>query len=276
MAWYTEKTLGRMQRVNIIGLVTVAITAVLSVGAVSAWKTGQRLGYLPAGGNKETSWLTLSGERVTSSQLAAAAKEQEQSLAKAGDALKKAPFTALYLADLPPETPNSEVLSKEKIEKFAEAHLGETLPALPETAVLGTVSNDPESIKRYFATVFPQPEGKLHLIGGADITAVLQAQKEGGSELRQQITRKAEQNMVELTKMAVPSALLALHTQYAQAATALLDSLRLLATAQQDPVAGLIAQKQLERLGPILDDLNHQLQAARAVDYPLASPAPTL
>lgn len=264
-----------MQRINVIGLVTVAITVVVSVGAVSAWKTGQRLGYLPAGGNKETNWLTLSGERVTSSQLAAAAEEQKQALAKAEDALKKAPFTALYLADLPPETPNSEVLNKEKIEKFAEAHLGEVLPALPEKAVLGTVSNDPESIQRYFATALPQPEGKLQPVGGADITAVLLARQEGGAQLLPEITKKVENNLSELQKTPVPSALLALHSQYTQATTALLDSLRLLATTATDPVAGLIARKQLDRLGSILDDLNQQLQAARAVDYSLALPAPT-
>lgn len=268
-----------MQRINVIGLVAVVVTAVVSVGAVSVWKGGSP--FVPLRGTTGDraaagpAWLTLDDSKVNSSELTAAATQQKKELAEAVDMQKKAPFTALYLADLPPETPNSEVLNKEKIEQFAEAHLGDAWPALPEKAVLGTVSNDPESIKHYFATVLPQPEGKLQPIGGADITAVLQAKQEGGAQLLTDLTQKIKNNLEELQKAPVPSALLALHTQYMQATTGLLASLRLLATAATDPVAGLIAQKQLQRQAAVIDDLNHQLRAAQMVDYSLTSPTPT-
>lgn len=262
-----------MRSVNIIGLLVVVVTAVVSVGAVSAWKA-----WRPAEKNQaasEASWFTLAGERVTGSQLAAVAQEQQKNLASTEDQLKKAPFTALYLADLPPEMPNSEVLNKEKIEKFAEAHLGEALPALPERAVLGTVSNDQESIKRYFATVLPIPDGSLQPVGGADITAVLQAKQEGGAESLSDFTQKVQNNLEKLQKVPVPSALLDLHTKYMQATTGLLNSLHLLATIAADPVAGLIAQKQLQRQAVLIDDLNHQLRAAQLIDYSLNVPTPT-
>lgn len=258
-----------MQRVNVIGLLAVIITAVVSVGAFIAWKM-----VWPAWADtaaQETSWFTLSDARVTGSQLYDVAQEQQKSVTNTENMLKKAPFTALYLADLPPETPNSEVLNKEKIEQFAEAHLGEALPALPEKAVLGTVSNDPESIKRYFAVVLPIPDGTLQPVGGADVSAVLRARQEGGAQLLPEVTKKVENNLGELQKTAVPSALLVLHTQYIQATTALLDGLRLLVTAQSDPVAGLIAQKQLERSGVIIQELNHRLHLASQADYAAAN-----
>lgn len=263
-----------MRSVNIIGLLVVVVTAVVSVGAVSAWKALRPVEKNQAA--SEARWFTLAGEEVTGSQLAAEAQqEQQKNLASTEDQLKKAPFTALYLADLPPETPNTEVLNKAKIEQFAEAHLGEALPALPQRAVLGTVSNDQESIKHYFATVLPIPDGTLQPISGADITAVLQAKQEGGAQLLSDFTQKVQNNLEKLQKVPVPSALLDLHTKYTQATTGLLNSLHLLATTATDPVAGLIAQKQLQRQAVLIDDLNHQLRAAQLIDYSLIVPTPT-
>lgn len=172
-------------------------------------------------------------------------------------------YTGRYLASLPPNLSQDEILNKARVEAFVNENKGELLPAVDVATVKTTSDSGKEAIAAYLDSISSAHNSALTAVTSTDIEAAFRAyhaDPQGSKEL-QTIYDKLRKNVSTLQAIPVPEEAKELHVRLLAASMALTNNVELLLGETKDFVGGLIGAKNIEELGPVFAQLGEDITA---------------
>lgn len=172
-------------------------------------------------------------------------------------------YTGKYLASLPPDLSQDEILNKARVEAFINENKGELLPAVDVAAVKTTSDSGKEAIAAYLNSISSTHNPALAAVTSADIEAAFRAYHANPQESKelQVIYDKLRKNVLTLQNIEVPEEPKELHIRLLAASIALTNNVELLLGETKDFVGGLIGAKNIEELGPVFAQLGEDIAA---------------
>jgi hypothetical protein len=251
-----------MQPINRLGLLSVAVTAFISLIGFTSYRELHRAGYIsiPSLAFSPTTPATLPDfDLKTADSELGSLKDQiseDFSLLK-GSPNPSAQYTALYTRALPAGLPETEAFAPERLAVFAQEHAGPLLPTSP-AQVLGTTTTDANSLQSYRERLQPVPGGSFYIVGSSDVLSL--AELDPKSDQFKETLDHFEQNLTRLQIRTVPSGVIDVHTNYVNVLAAVVENAQLRLTLAQDPVGAFIAQYKLKQLAPLMEKTWHDLK----------------
>jgi len=170
-------------------------------------------------------------------------------------------FTGKYLATLPADAAREDVLNQERLEAFVALNRGQLLPDLPEGTVKQTTDEGAEAVETYLSGISSAHNENIVNVSNDDIERGLAAQLQLNPAQMDAVVSNLDRNASTLSSVATPAETLALHTKLIQASQALHTNVIALRQIDADFVAGLIASKNIDDLGPVFNDIAEQVTA---------------
>ncbi len=170
-------------------------------------------------------------------------------------------WTQKYLASLPEDTPQDQVLDQTRLEAFVNVNKGQLLPTLPEGLIKTTSVSGKEAIKTYLDAISPVQNKNLSAVSNQDIeTAWRLAYQNNQPETINGLIQKLHNNVDVLEEAAVPQELAELHTKVVASAHSLTNNTERLRDMNKDFVGGLIGAKSIEELAAVFAEIEAEVK----------------
>ncbi len=171
-------------------------------------------------------------------------------------------FTDRYLATLPSNADQAQVLNKQRIEAFIVDEQKQLLPDIPASSLKTTSKSGKEAVQAYLDGISSQHNTAIKPVTSDEIEEAFRLYYSNNSpESLQTLIQTLEQNVRLLKTVETPAETLELHKKLIAASQALVDNTKLLQNMSKDFVGGLMGAKNIEDLGPIFQDIGKQVQA---------------
>ncbi len=169
-------------------------------------------------------------------------------------------YTKKYIAQLPPDAAQSDVLQKDKLEAFVIQQQEELAKATPPVEIKTSSESGKEAVQKYIEAISSERNARIRAVTSADIEKAFQTYyvNNESSEI-DAIIQILEQNLAALKDVAAPQEALDLHQRLVTASQQLLDGVKLLKTMPSDFVGGLLGAKIIEDLGPTFAQIGEDL-----------------
>lgn len=206
---------------------------------------------------------TLDGAEVVSGRDPAVAGPNDKLVdtATGKPTVKTATYTGTYLASLPPDLPQSEILSKARVEAFVQENKGKLLPDIAPESIKTTTDSGKQAISTYLDSISSAHNPALAAVTSADIETAFRAyhaDPQGSKEL-QAIYDKLRKNVSTLQNVAAPQEAKEIHMRLLAASMALASNVQLLLGEPQDFIGSLIGAKNIEDLGPVFAKIGEDI-----------------
>ena len=181
------------------------------------------------------------------------------------DSIEIGPWTEKYLATLPEDATDEQILEPARLEKFVNENKGALLPALPEGTIKTTPQTDQKTVSAYLDQITLSTNPKLHTVSTADITSAWQTlYTTGEAAALQDILKKLHENVDTVEAVVAPANLKDLHTKVVAASHALTNNTELLSNVITDWVGALIGAKNIDELETVFKEIEEELQRLKS------------
>lgn len=161
-------------------------------------------------------------------------------------------YTQKYLATLPDDLSQDDVLSSTRLEAFVEEYKGSLLPDVPVSSIKTNAATGKEAIGAYISAISSTSNTQITPVTSAEIEEAHRlAYSSNQPQPLRDILTKLEANVSALQQIEVPQEAVLIHQELVAASQALVNNVKLLENMQKDFVGGLIGAKNIELLSPI-------------------------
>lgn len=170
-------------------------------------------------------------------------------------------WTQKYLASLPDDISQDQILDETRLSAFVEANKGQLLPTLSAGLVKTNSSSGKAAIQTYLDQISPVQNTKLHSISNQDIEAAWRlAYEHTQAETISTLITHLHENVTTLQNIEAPKELEALQAKVVAASHSLTNNTELLRDMNKDFVGGLIGAKNVEELASVFQEIESQVK----------------
>lgn len=175
-------------------------------------------------------------------------------------------YTQQYLASLPEDTPQNEIINKEKLDAFVASSQELLVPVVTDEQVRVTEVTNTETVSQYFSTISSKKNADIIPVTAQDVEAAFRLDYVNQDpETMKQVIAGLERNIDIYQQAEVPRDIIELHRQLIALNMALLDNTKLLQGMKDDFVGGLIAARNLNTLGPYFKALSEDMERTQTL-----------
>ena len=169
-------------------------------------------------------------------------------------------YTQKYLATLPSNLDQEDLLTSARLEAFVEEYKGQLLPEIPVSTIKTTTASGEEAVSSYIAAISSVTNIQISAVTSAEIEEAHRLSYSGNQpQPLQDIVIKLENNVKVLQQVAVPAEAVQPHRQLLAASQSLASNVKLLQNMKTDFVGGLIGAKNIELLGPVFEQIANDI-----------------
>ena len=172
------------------------------------------------------------------------------------------PETKKYVATLPKDATQAQVLDQKNLTTYVSANQGQLLPVLQPGTIKTSTATGKAAIKTYLDSISQAQNSKIKPVTGTDIVNAFQAQ-EGGTDANAlaPILVNVQSNFDLFKAIATPQEAVPLQTKLLQATISLIQNIKLIQAFKTDQISGLIGLKNVSDLDGVYADIATQISA---------------
>ncbi len=171
-------------------------------------------------------------------------------------------FTQRYLATLPEDVPQEDILDQAKLEAFVEKNRGALMPALTEDDIKVAAGEGKEAVSAYLDQISSAHNDQLKEVTSSDVAAAFRAQVNArDKQPMNQVVKALSDNVGILKAVPAPAEVKDTHIKLVAASRSLRDNAELLSRVDQDFVGALVAARNIEDLGAVFQELAERIRA---------------
>lgn len=178
---------------------------------------------------------------------------------EAGD-IDTSTYTGRYLATLPKDASQAEVLSSDRLQTFINKERGATAIEAFTPTIKTTTDSDAEAVETYLNEISASHNTEIAAVTSDDITNAFTVYlQQRDSQDLDDIAEKLDSNLKLLRAVPAPAEAADLHKTLLAASQALLENVKLLQGITDDFIGGLVGAKNIEELGTTFQGIADQV-----------------
>lgn len=252
-----------MNTINKVGIRMVGITLAITIIAFGLWKGAVFMLNSTSSTAQVTPTPLPTQALLTPTPLVIPSELQQQISSYTKSAEESlGVYTKKYLATLPSDATQAQVLDPKTLEKFIEENRGVLLPKLSKGTVKTSSTSGKNAVQSYLDKISPAQNKEIQPVTGNMITSALEKQiSNENPQAMTPVRASIEKNFEIFKSIEVPKEAEGLHTKLLQATRSMIDNTLLLQSMQQDFIGGLIGHKNITALDPVFSDISNQILA---------------
>lgn len=253
-----------MTPVNALGIRTAIIMVIITVIGIGVWKL-TTLGFShKAIEQTSPSPVAEISPNPSPSPLQSLSPELLEQMKKYAQSTASniGPETKKYVATLPKDATQAQVLDQKNLTTYVSANQGQLLPALEPGTLKTSKATGKTAIKTYLDSISQAQNKKLKSVTGTDIVTAFQKQVSGeDANALAPILDDVQANFDIFKTIATPKEAELLQTKLLQATISLIQNIKLIQSFKTDQISGLIGLKNVSDLDGVYADIATQISA---------------